>query len=78
MVIPVAPVMAVKNAHETSATTPSPPGIHPKRFLEKRMSLAGVPPSARRYPAKVKKGMARSTGAFASRLISSGIAERST
>jgi len=34
MVIPVAPVMAVKKAQDTRATTPRPPGSHPKRLLE--------------------------------------------
>jgi hypothetical protein len=77
IVIPVAPVMAVKKAHETSATTPSPPGIQPKRLLENLTKRVEVFPSAIRYPAKVKSGMANKTGALAKRKISIGMAVNS-
>ena len=76
MVIPVAPVMAVKKEHETKATTPRPPGIHPKRLLENLTRRADVPPSLKRYPAKVKRGMANKTGALARREISMAMAEK--
>jgi hypothetical protein len=78
MVMPVAPVMAVKKAHETSATTPRPPGSHPKRLLENLTRRVEVPPWERRYPAKVNRGIANNTGALARRKISIGMAARST
>jgi hypothetical protein len=77
MVMPLAPVMAVKKAHETRATTPRPPGIHPKRLRENLTSRSDVPPLLNRYPANVKRGMAKSTGALARRKISMGMAEKS-
>ena len=78
MVMPVAPVKAVKKEQVTSATTPRPPGSHPSRLRENRTSRAEVPPWERRYPAKAKRGMARRMGALASRTISMGMAENST
>jgi hypothetical protein len=76
IVIPVAPVMAVKKAHDTRATIPSPPGIHPKRLLENLTRRVEVPPSDSKYPAKVKRGIANNTGALAKRKISIGIAAK--
>ncbi len=47
MVTPDAPVNAVKNAQVTSATMAKPPGIQPKRALERLTSRLGVLLSAK-------------------------------
>ena len=42
IVTPEAPVKAVKIAHETSVTMPSPPGSQPKKALDRFTNLFGV------------------------------------
>jgi hypothetical protein len=77
MVRPVAPVRAVKVAQVTRAMMESPPGSHPKMALESLTNLLVAPLSERRYPAKVKRGMATRTGVVAIRYISMMMAEES-
>lgn len=77
MVIPDAPVKAVKIAHDISTTIASPPGIHPKRACVKFTSRLGALLSARIYPANVNNGMAIRVDVFARRAISIIIADKS-
>src|SRR4030042_3684502 len=77
IVRPVAPVRAVKVAQVTRAMTDSPPGNQPKMAFESLINLLGVPLSDRRYPAKVKRGMATKIGVATIRFISMIIAEES-
>jgi hypothetical protein len=77
MVRPVAPVKAVKMAQVTSVMIESPPGSHPNRALENLKRRLGVPLSERRYPEKVKRGMATKIGVVAIRYISMIMAEES-
>ncbi len=62
IVTPEAPLNAVKIAVEKSATTASPPGIHPKSDPASLIRRLGAWLSARRKPANVKSGMAISAG----------------
>jgi hypothetical protein len=55
----------------------SPPGSQPSIASESRINLLGVPLSERRYPAKVKRGMATRIGVVAIRCISMIMAEES-
>jgi len=77
IVSPVAPVRAVKIAQVTRAIIDSPPGNQPKTALESLINLLGAPLSERRYPAKVKRGMATRIGVVAIRCISMIMAEES-
>jgi hypothetical protein len=77
IVSPVAPVSAVKMAQVTRAMIDSPPGNQPKIASESLINLLGAPLSERRYPAKVKRGIATRIGVVAIRYISMIIAEES-
>jgi len=77
IVSPVAPVSAVKMAQVTRAMIDNPPGNQPKIASESLISLLGAPLSERRYPAKVKRGMATRIGVVAIRCISMIMAEES-
>jgi hypothetical protein len=77
IVSPVAPVRAVKMAQVTRAMIDNPPGNQPKIASESLINRLGVPLSERRYPAKVKRGMATRIGVVAIRCISMIIAEES-
>src|SRR4030042_379144 len=77
IVRPVAPVRAVKMAQVTRAMIDSPPGNQPKIAFESLINLLGVPLSERRYPAKVKRGIATRIGVVAIRCISMIMAEES-
>jgi hypothetical protein len=77
MVRPVAPVSAVKTAQVTRAMIDNPPGNQPKIASENLINLLGVPLSERRYPAKVKRGIATRIGVVAIRCISMIMAEES-
>jgi hypothetical protein len=77
IVSPVAPVSAVKRAQVTRAIIDSPPGNQPKIASESLISLFGAPLSERRYPAKVKRGIATRIGVVAIRYISMIMAEES-
>ncbi len=77
MVSPVAPVRAVKIAQVTSVMIDSPPGSHPSRALENRKRRLGVPLPERRYPEKVKRGIATKMGVVAIRCISMIMADES-
>jgi hypothetical protein len=77
IVSPVAPVNAVKMAQVARAMIDSPPGNHPKIASESLINRLGAPLSERRYPAKVKRGIATRTGVVAIRYISMIMAEES-
>jgi hypothetical protein len=77
IVSPVAPVRAVKMAQAKRAMIDSPPGNHPKMASESLINLLGAPLSERRYPAKVKSGIATRMGVVAIRYISMIMAEES-
>src|SRR4030043_521699 len=77
MVRPVAPVSAVKMAQVTRAMIDNPPGNQPKIASESLINLLGAPLSERRYPAKVKRGIATRMGVVAIRYISMIMAEES-
>jgi len=77
MVSPVAPVRAVKMAQANKEIIDSPPGNQPRSAFDNLISLLGVPLSERRYPAKVKSGIAIKIGVVAIRYISIIIAEES-
>ena len=70
IVIPEAPVKAVKRAQTIMAIMASPPGSQPSKAWEKRTSRDGAPLSARRKPVRAKSGMAVKVGVSASRYIS--------
>src|SRR4030043_917005 len=70
MVRPVAPVKAVKAEHVMRAITDNPPGNQPSTASVSPISLLGALLSERRYPAKVKRGMATRIGGGAIRYIS--------
>jgi hypothetical protein len=77
IVRPVAPVRAVKVAQVMRAMIDSPPGNQPRIASESLTNLLAAPLSERRYPAKVKSGMATRTGVVAIRYISIIMAEES-
>jgi len=77
IVRPVAPVRAVKIAQVTRAMRESPPGNQPRIASVSLINLFGAPLSERRYPAKVKSGMATRMGVVAMRYISIIMAEES-
>ena len=77
IVRPVAPVRAVKTAQEIRAITESPPGSQPSNAFDRRINRREAPLSESKYPAKVNRGMATSTGVVAIRCISIMMAERS-
>ena len=77
MVRPVAPVKAVKAEQVMRAMMDNPPGNQPRRASVSPINLLGALLSERRYPAKVKRGMATRMGVVAIRYISMIIAEES-
>src|SRR5512139_1855141 len=77
MVRPVAPVRAVKAEQVIRAIMDNPPGNQPRRASVSPISLLGALLSDRRYPAKVKRGMATRMGVVAIRYISMIMAEES-
>jgi hypothetical protein len=77
IVRPVAPVRAVKMAQVMKAMTDNPPGNQPRIASESLINLLGAPLSERRYPAKVKRGMATRIGVVAILYISMIMAEES-
>src|SRR4030042_846082 len=77
MVRPVAPVKAVKAEQVMRAMMDNPPGNQPSRASVSPISLLGALLCERRYPAKVKKGMATRIGVVAIRYISMIMAEES-
>src|SRR4030042_7113713 len=77
IVRPAAPVKAVKAAQVMRAMMDSPPGNKPRKELVSPINLLGALLSERRYPAKVKRGMATGMGVVAIRCISMIIAEES-
>src|SRR4030043_2209401 len=74
---PVAPVRAVKAEQVMRAMMASPPGNQPRKASVSPINLLGALLSERRYPAKVKSGMATRMGVVAMRCISMIMAERS-
>jgi hypothetical protein len=56
MVTPDAPVNIVKKVQTQVAATATPPGIQPNRARKRRTKRRLAPPSAKMYPAKVKRG----------------------
>jgi hypothetical protein len=77
MVMPVAPVRAVKAAQVVRTMIDNPPGNQPRMASVSPINLMGALLSERRYPAKVKKGMATKIGVVAMRYISMIMAEES-
>jgi hypothetical protein len=77
MVRPVAPVRAVKAEQVMRAMMDNPPGSQPRKASVSPISLLGALLSERRYPAKVKRGMATRMGVVAMRCISMIMAEES-
>src|SRR5512135_2483388 len=77
MVRPVAPVRAVKAEQVMSAMIDNPPGNQPRKASVNPINLLGALLSERRYPAKVKSGMATRMGVVAIRYISMIMAEES-
>src|SRR5512136_1395492 len=77
MVRPVAPVKAVKAEHVMRAIKDNPPGNQPRTASVSPISLLGALLSERRYPAKVKRGIATRMGVVAIRYISMIMAEES-
>src|SRR4030065_2545874 len=77
MVRPVAPVRAVKAEQVIRAMMDNPPRHQPRRASVNLISLLGALLSERRYPAKVKRGMATRMGVVAIRCISMIMAEES-
>jgi hypothetical protein len=77
MVRPVAPVRAVKAEQVIRAMIDKPPGNQPNKALVNPINLLGALLSERRYPAKVKRGMATRMGVVAIRCISMIMAEES-
>jgi hypothetical protein len=77
MVRPVAPVRAVKAEQVMRAMMDKPPGNQPRRASVIPINLLGALLSERRYPAKVKRGMATRMGVVAIRCISMIMAEES-
>ena len=62
IVTPEPPVNVVKRAQTAATITARPPGIQPKRARKKRTRRVEAPPSARMYPAAVRRGIAGSVG----------------
>src|SRR4030065_1036632 len=77
IVRPVAPVRAVKAEQVMRAMMDNPPGNQPRRASVSPINLLGALLSERRYPAKVKSGMATRMGVVAIRYISMIMAEES-
>jgi len=77
IVIPVAPVNAVKIEQIMRAMIDSPPGNQPRTASKSLKTLWGALLSERRYPAKAKSGMATRIGVVAMRYISMIMAEES-
>src|SRR3989304_800387 len=77
MVSPVAPVRAVKAEQVIRAMMDNPPGNQPRKASVNPINLLGALLSERRYPAKVKRGMATRMGVVAIRCISMIMAEES-
>src|SRR5512139_450585 len=77
MVRPVAPVRAVKAEQVMRAMIDNPPGNQPRKASVNPINLLGALLSERRYPAKVKRGMATRMGVVAMRCISMIMAEES-
>src|SRR4030066_1660246 len=77
MVRPVAPVRAVKAEQVIRAMIDNPPGNQPRGASVSPINLLGALLSERRYPAKVKRGMATRMGVVAIRCISMIMAEES-
>jgi hypothetical protein len=77
MVRPVAPVRAVKAEQVMRAMMDNPPGNQPRKASVNPINLLGAPLSERRYPAKVKSGIATRMGVVAIRYISMIMAEES-
>ena len=77
MVRPVAPVRAVKAEQVMRAMMDKPPGNQPRKASVSPINLLGALLSERRYPAKVKKGIATRMGVVAIRCISMIMAEES-
>jgi hypothetical protein len=77
MVRPVAPVRAVKAEQVMRAMIDNPPGNQPRKASVSPINLLGALLSERRYPAKVKRGMATRMGVVAIRCISMIMAEES-
>src|SRR4030065_2569143 len=59
IVRPVAPVKAVKTAQVSRAMIASPPGTRPRSASDLLIHRFGALLSDTRYPAKVKRGLAR-------------------
>ncbi|MFM1942409.1 MAG: hypothetical protein RI897_1391 [Verrucomicrobiota bacterium] len=57
IVTPEAPVKEVKKAQTRTVTTAGPPRREPNRALKTRTKRLAAPPSARKYPASVKRGI---------------------
>ena len=77
IVIPEAPVKAVKRADMIMAMMAKPPGSHPKSAWEKRTRRAGAPLSASMKPVNAKRGIAVRVGVSAIRYISIKMTVRS-
>src|SRR5512136_1073710 len=77
MVRPVAPVRAVKAEQVMRAMMDNPPGNQPRKASVNPINLLGALLSERRYPAKVKRGIAIRMGVVAIRYISMIMAEES-
>src|SRR5579871_879553 len=57
MVTPEPPVKAVKKAQTQAVTMAGPPRREPKKASKTRSKRWEAPPSARKYPVRVKRGM---------------------
>ena len=53
------PEIAAKNIHTTTVTIPNPPVTCPIRESKKFTSLFAIPPLLIRFPASIKKGIAK-------------------
>ena len=78
IVIPDAPVKAVKSAQIRMAMMARPPGSHPRSTWANRTSLVAALLSARMNPVKAKSGIADNVGVSAIRYISMKTTVRST
>ena len=56
MVTPEAPVKEVKKAHTRAVTKAVPPRKGPTKALKTLTNRTEAPPSARKYPARAKRG----------------------
>src|SRR2546422_11249388 len=73
MVTPEAPVKEVKKAQTSAVAIAGPPLTQPASAWNTRTRRFDAPPSAKKYPARVNRGIVGSVGDTVSRYVSTGI-----